>query len=284
MLARNHSLTDLRLESGKVEYRGLLGIATVLGRNLCKLKLLNIRGHRCTTEFACLVGEAIAKCSTLVTLYFGPFHSIPVQKISGRNRTSPYSLDLSALGYGPQDLSLRSGIHFRNRTITALDISSNPLTSPPSKLVMRAIPIPPFDELSGYDNPETNDGPGAVHVQVDVNLLPKFPELVYGLARGSRQESILLFARHLANMAVNNLTFLDMRNCGVDTVGAQHIATQLLRNTTLRTLVIQEVPLPLQEVHYRLTPHSLYDLPVRLRACVHPPPVRAPLMRCHAHA
>jgi hypothetical protein len=85
-------------------------------------------------------------------------------------------------------------------------------------------------------------------LQVEVNLLPRFPELVSGLARGSRQESILVFARHLANMPHNALTFLDMHNCGIDTVGAQHLATQLMRNTVLRTLVLQEVPLPIQEV------------------------------------
>jgi hypothetical protein len=248
MLARNHSLTDLRMERGKIALHGLLAIATVLRRNLSSLKLLNVRGHRCNTEFACLLGESLAHSSSLITLYFGPFHSIPIQKISGRTRLSPYSLDLSALGYGPQDLSLIAGLLYGNTAITALDISSNPLTSPPSKLVMRELPIPPFDELSGYDNPETNDGPGTVHVQVDVNLLPKFPELVYGLARGSRQESILVLARHLCHMPVNNLTFLDVRNCGVDCVGAQHLATQLLRNTVLKTLVLQEVPLPIQEV------------------------------------
>lgn len=83
---------------------------------------------------------------------------------------------------------------------------------------------------------------------MDVNLLPRFPEQVNGLARGSRQEAILVFARNLCNMPKNNLTFLDMRNCGVDCVGAQHLATQLMRNTTLKTLVLREVPLPIQEV------------------------------------
>ena len=42
----------------------------------------------------------------------------------------------------------------------------------------------------------------------------------------------------------------------MDCVGAQHIATQLLRNTTLRTLVLNEVPLPLQEVGVCPTPRT----------------------------
>jgi hypothetical protein len=98
MLARNQSLTDFRMENGKVTFRGILGIAEVLRRNLAKLRLLNVRGHRCTTEFACLIGVALAGSSTLEALHFGPFHSIPVQRISGRARTGPYALDLSALG------------------------------------------------------------------------------------------------------------------------------------------------------------------------------------------
>jgi hypothetical protein len=102
MLARNTSLTDFRMADGKVAYKGILGIAQVLRRNLCRLKLLNVRGHRCTTEFSCLIGFALAGSSTLEALHFGPFHSIPVQRISGRGRTAPYALDLSALGWALQ--------------------------------------------------------------------------------------------------------------------------------------------------------------------------------------
>ncbi len=52
--------------------------------------------------------------------------------------------------YGPQDLSLIGGLLFHNSAITALDISSNPLTTPSRSLVLQEVPIPPFDELTGF--------------------------------------------------------------------------------------------------------------------------------------
>jgi hypothetical protein len=83
---------------------------------------------------------------------------------------------------------------------------------------------------------------------VDPALLPKFPTQVNGLAKGSRQQSLQVFAQCIACMPTSSLTFLDLRQCGIDCVGAEYIAKHLVRNTVLQTLVLHEMPLPIQLV------------------------------------
>jgi hypothetical protein len=249
MLVRNTSLTELRIENGKMNAKAMMPIAMVLKRNLCKLRLLNVKGHRSTIEHASMLGVTIAGSTTLTVLQFGPNHSIPVQEVTGSHKTGPYTLNLSSYGYGPHDLSLVAGMFFANSKLTGLDLSSNPLTAPPELMTIPGRPIiPPYNELTGYDDPSMNDGPGAIHAKIDVRLIPPRIELVNGLAKGSRQESILMLARNIANMPKNSITFLDLHDCGIDCVGAYHLAVSLIKNVALRTLILDEVPLPIQEV------------------------------------
>ena len=248
MLMRNSTLTELKLEENKCSAKALMPMAEALRRNMCKLRLLNLRGHRSTIEHAAILGRAFSGSTTLEELYFGRYHSIPVQDVAGNRRKEPYTLNLSAYGYGPHEASLIGGMFFHNSLLTGLDLSGNPLTTPPEKLVPPNPTIPPYHELHGYDRPSMNDGPGAVHTRVVVRILPPPMELVHGLARESRQEGILMLARNIEHMPVNNLKFLDLQKCGVDCAGAYHLATHLIRNTSLQTLIVGEVPLNIQKV------------------------------------
>lgn len=248
MLVRNSSLTELRIENGKLNAKALIPLAHVLNRNMCKLRLLNIKGHRVTIEHASILGRVIGGSTSLEVLQFGPYHSIPVQEVRGHRHSSPYTLNLSSFGYGPTDVSLIAGMFFDNTLLSGLDLSSNPLTAAPETMAMPAMPIPPYDLLTGYDEPRMNDGPGAVHAEINVRIIPPPVTLVNGLAKNSRQEGILMLARNIAHMPKTSLTFLDLHNSGVDCVGAYHLAVNLIRNVTLRTLTLDEVPLPIQEV------------------------------------
>lgn len=196
-------------------------------------------------------------------LRLNPFYCLPIHAF--RNDCHRKSVNLAQLGIGPGELALLGALLARNTTLTALDLSGNPVTRPQEYLdnvplavkdfrwneaQQKAYPPWMVEDIAPEPTSLFHDALEAALSQSKAeSILPPPPVSVHGIAVGSDQSGVEAFSRGLA--LNSTLRFLDLSKCYIDALGASHIANALVENQTLTSIVLDEVPLPVQQVGYQ---------------------------------